>query len=52
VDGDSTPPHKSGFFIVDRYLEKLGDAMDSKILYIAQNEGIVYKRLNKMAKIY
>jgi transcriptional regulator with XRE-family HTH domain len=51
VDGDSMPPHKSGFFIVGRYVEKLGDVMDGKTyILLTKNEGIVYKRLNKNGK--
>jgi hypothetical protein len=49
--GDSMPPHKSGFFIVGRYVEKLGDVMDGKTyILLTKNEGIVYKRLNKTEK--
>ena len=51
VEGDSMPPHKSGFFIVGRYVEKLGDVMDGKTyILLTKNEGIVYKRLNKNGK--
>jgi transcriptional regulator with XRE-family HTH domain len=51
VEGDSMPPHKSGFFIVGRYIEKLGDVMDGKTyILLTKNEGIVYKRLNKNGK--
>jgi hypothetical protein len=46
---DSMPPHKSGFFIVGRYVKS--DVMDGKTyILLTKNEGIVYKRLNKTEK--
>jgi hypothetical protein len=40
VDGDSMP-HKSGFFIVGRYVEKLGDVMDGKTyILLTKNKGL------------
>ncbi|WP_339656780.1 helix-turn-helix domain-containing protein [Flavobacterium frigidarium] len=51
VDGDSMPPHKSGFYIVGRYVESLGEVRDGKTyILLTKNEGIVYKRLNKNGK--
>ncbi|NRT10456.1 helix-turn-helix domain-containing protein [Flavobacterium sp. 14A] len=51
VDGDSMPPHKSGFYIVGRYIETLGEVRDGKTyILLTKNEGIVYKRLNKNGK--
>ena len=45
------PPHKSGFYIVGRYIETLGEVRDGKTyILLTKNEGIVYKRLNKNGK--
>jgi len=51
VEGDSMPPHKEGSFIVGRYIERLGDVRDGRTyILLTQDQGIVYKRLNKNGK--
>lgn len=51
VLGDSMPPHKSGSFIIGKYIENLGEVRDGKTyILLTKNEGIVYKRLNKNGK--
>ena len=48
ASGDSMPPFKDGTFIVGKYVENVGDLKIGKTyIFITQNEGVVYKRLQK-----
>lgn len=51
ASGDSMPPFKDGTFIVGKYVENVGDLKIGKTyIFITQNEGVVYKRLQKTSK--
>lgn len=48
ASGDSMPPFKNGTFIVGKYVENVDDLKNNKTyIFITQNEGVVYKRLQK-----
>ncbi|QOW09750.1 helix-turn-helix domain-containing protein [Kaistella flava (ex Peng et al. 2021)] len=48
ASGDSMPPFKDGTFIVGKYVENVSDLKkDKTYIFITQNEGVVYKRLEK-----
>ncbi len=50
ASGDSMPPFSEGTFIVGKYVEELTELKQGKTyVFITQNEGIVYKRLQQKA---
>lgn len=51
ANGDSMPPHRDSSYIIGEYVERLSDVKDGKTyILVTQNDGIVYKRLNRSGK--
>lgn len=48
ASGDSMPPHKDSSYIVGKYMENLDGVRNGKTyILVTNNDGIVYKRLNR-----
>lgn len=53
VEGDSMPPHKDSSYIIGRYVESIRDLKKGKgYIFITRNEGMTYKRLDKIEEEY
>lgn len=51
IKGDSMPPLETGDYVVGKYLESLNEIINGRTyILLTQNDGIVYKRVNKVSK--
>lgn len=49
IEGDSMPPHQNGSFIIGSYIERLDEIKNNRTYVLLTKEGIVYKRVKRLA---